>query len=323
MSLEIGSNGRKTEKYPFPERVPPVIEQWEKSAHEFAVEYPETAMRLHDRLSSIKLKGLQSAFKNVIESVHGSFDAERVVAPEQTYITKGEGDILGEHFPGVGLTNINGMSFVEMSLPLQWQVAKLLHTVCHENTHAVGRISFHVTSNDMQREVGYWTTIKSGATYAEAGVLFNEGMTEKISKRVAREYLIGYPMALEDGSFLDINAYDYFLSSPELSVASQNYVAAEHFVDSLSVHVANALKTTPKLVEDAFVAGYFRGTGDFFNNPDFLDSVLGPGFSEQVRTAQNADDLKKIISEYQMPPIPSMVQEMIEKELQQLPGEQS
>jgi hypothetical protein len=304
-----------------PEEIRHLTAQLEKEAYAFREEHPEVALWLYDHLNKINPRGLNAAFKNVIESVHGTFDEERVVSTERTYIVGRSDDAEAAHYVGTGITAINGLSFAQYEhkkMPIAWKTAILLDLVCHENAHATGKISFELTPDVMRTNVGYSADIQTESHKYTVASLFNEGVTELVSQRVAREYLIGYPMILEDGSILDIEAYDRFLESYHIELGTPiSYAAARDFVRALSRHIAQTLSTTSELVEDAFVAGYFRGTEEYFDNPDFLDGVVGPGFSAQMRAAATAEDLQRIVREYEMPPITSLVQEKIEATLAQ------
>ena len=312
MSFEDGNGVRRNEKKPPNEYVRQEIARLETSARQFATEQPETAIWLHDHFRMINMRGLRSSFKNVIERAHGNFDPERLVPFERTYVANDGSGYLSD----AETIKIHGPEFVglENEVHLTGKMATLIDLVCHENAHAIGRIAVSEKGNMTRYEIGYSVQEGTAATRFDTGILFNEGVTELVSQRVTREYLIGYPLMLEDGSVLDLETYEHFLDSYHLERGTtRDYAVARDFVRVLSMHVAKALSTKPGLVEDALVAGYFRGTEEFFNDPDFLDGVLGPGFSGQLRSAQTADDLEKIIHEYQMPPIATLLAERIER----------
>jgi hypothetical protein len=204
-------------------------------------------------------------------------------------------------------------------MPLKWRVATLLDLVSHENTHATGKISYDFTPDVVRVDMGYSTIIQTPNFTHNIASLFNEGVTELIAQRVSREYLIGYPMRLEDGSVLDLESYEYFLNAYHLEHGtSKDYDAAREFVRSLCIHIATIRDISSESIENAFIAGYFRGTEEFFQDPNFLDVVLGNGFSQQLRLARSADDLKGIVRDYKMPVVTPVIQERIERALREL-----
>lgn len=303
--------------------------KFEETQARYEKEHPESVRSIRERIGRIDLSVLQDIFAE--EARKSGVPAENLnfISPDQIYILPAE-LFTPPSTPMVFGPNINSIVInggIHHSLPASGynendiQVI-FLRAICHEYAHAMGLLRDGTGSDKVSYVYsGYFRASTFPGAFPrhdvtlETARLFNEGVTELIARRVTEEYLRRAPMALPDGTQLNLIAYKKLLETqiPGWPVDYERRVAYV-FSERLCEHLALLSGVGVEKVREALIAGYFNhATSLEFN--ELLDEVVGEGFSIALGDVETADEFRSIVETYEFPALPQSVSERLKQVL--------
>lgn len=185
----------------------------------------------------------------------------------------------------------------------------VLSVVCHEETHATARIECYrpwlETLDEKSVKLGYQRA--SLKTHKFFFSLFNEGVTEKFSREVFREYVHRTGMRDKEG----IAAIERAFQTDQIFY----YGLPVKFVDALTLKIAYEASVDDDVVWRAIIRGMYEGE-DLENSElkDFFSEIIGPNFIDSLATAEE-DNLEALLKTLALPvsasPLPQTIKERV------------
>jgi hypothetical protein len=282
---------------------------------EVQLKQAQNKMRLYDRLinrecpeleaalDKIDFELLETIFFNKIskyvrgENIRKKFLSRWRIANDELLTSEGLYDA------DISAIFINTEKLKEHHENTKIQELKILHIVCHEETHALTHFEHTAVDNDndfivIQEKIGFDKTLFSinkipeGASEEEKAEalknqtlkveqffhFLNEGITEKFARRIFEEY-VSYKVDLTNDE-----REEYHTSSA--------YASNVTVFEILCEDVAQKLGVESSYIEEAFYSSMFGG--DDLADPELqkaIDEIKYPGFSKYMFNFEFKEEL--------------------------------
>lgn len=255
------------------------VEASEEAARVRFVEKPAKDPELENILSQVDFGLLRGIFERIVERCGLDPRSMNFVGPERIAHS------------GLGLStasylaaeNIIGIAYQKLRPRAEElgvdSVTAAVETLCHEETHATSRVECRgleqwwadPATQRMSTKTGYSRWVEGRNKPADFFFyLFNEGVTEKLSREVFREYAQG--SGFPDGVAVATIERAFIEKSTEVP-----YGVPVKFVEALIAKLHHETGVDQKLVWQALIRGMYEGE-------EFRDQELRSMFAEVIST---------------------------------------
>ena len=167
-------------------------------------------------------------------------------------------DSIAAYFPSKHMIKVD-VKMAKHTMPEKFFDLGFLHTICHEETHAISGKRHKLTENKVESQIGYEKRIHN-TTYNESEILFtyfNEGVTELFARRILKEYLDSDQYFCEESDkkeFIQLIGKNHYIKKDE-----QDYQEHVNFVNAIIINIAKATGFQETDIEDSLVRGMLEG----------------------------------------------------------------